>query len=309
MAICRQRQFRIAVVLTAGLLLLCPIVACHVKQPAAGQSQQPAAKQPGKPASSHPKEITNSLGMKLVLIPPGEFVMGSPDSDPNAQSDEKPQHRVRITKPFYLGVTEVTQEQYERVMGQNPSSFSAAGSGGEKDSGLRVFPAEMVSRFPVEMISWKNAMEFCRRLSQLPEEKTAGAVYRLPTEAEWEYACRAGTTTLWSFGNDKSRLEDYAWYLDNSLSSPHPAGQKKPNAWGLYDMHGNVFEWCADCYAADYYRTSPPTDPKGPDSGEFRVIRGGASLLSARFSRSAIRLKYSPGTRLPDLGFRVVRTP
>jgi eukaryotic-like serine/threonine-protein kinase len=146
-----------------------------------------------------PVEVTNSIGMKLKLIPPGGFTMGSPDSDSDAFDYEKPQHTVRITKPSYLGVTEVTQEQFERVMGSNPSNFKGA-------------------QLPVEQVSWEDAVEFCRKLSALPAERSAGRVYRLPTEAEWEYACRAGSRTKWSFGDSESSLGDYAWYTSNSAA-------------------------------------------------------------------------------------------
>ncbi len=192
-------------------------------------------------------EITNSIGMKLRLIPAGEFMMGSPETESN-RSDAELQHRVSITKPFYLGVTEVTQEQYQKVMGTNPSQFKGPQN-------------------PVEKVSWADAVEFCGKLSAMPAEKTAGHVYRLPTEAEWEYACRSGTTTAYSFGDDASRLGDYGWFKGNSDSKPHPVGEKKPNAWGLYDMNGNVYEWCQDRYGA--YPSGSATDPTGVSSGSI----------------------------------------
>ncbi|GIW90010.1 MAG: hypothetical protein KatS3mg109_0442 [Pirellulaceae bacterium] len=229
---------------------------------------------------------TNSIGMKLVLIPAGEFMMGSPEWDTDAYPDEKPQHRVRIYRPFYLAVTEVTQEQYQQVMGTNPSYFQGA------------------PKRPVENVSWNDAVEFCRRLSQ-----KEGKEYRLPTEAEWEYACRAGSTTRWSFGNDASELGEYAWYGGNSGGTTHPVGQKKPNAWGLYDMHGNVWEWCADWYDEVYYRTSPLDDPKGPDSGRFRVLRGGSWVYHRPGTfRCAFRYNGRPDLRYDAGGFRVART-
>ena len=241
---------------------------------------------PSRPPTTTPtipsgsKTITNSIGMKLVLIPAGEFIMGSPESDADAFENEHPQHRVKITKPFYLGVTEVTQEQYERVMGENPSQF--------KDDPQR----------PVETVSWEDADKFCERLSE-----KEGKMYHLPTEAEWEYACRAGSTTKWCFGDSESQLGDYAWYDEEYGSgSTHPVGQKKPNAWGLYDMHGNVWEWCVD-WKADYVNSSS-SDPTGPSSGSSRVFRGGSWYYTARNCRSAYR-HFSPGSERYFLGFRV----
>ena len=182
----------------------------------------------------HIQSETNSIGMKLVLIPAGEFLMGSPEGE--GYLVEHPQHRVRITKAFYLGTCEVTQEQYERVMGSNPSCFCKNGSGKDQVSG------QDTGSFPVEMVSWEDAVEFCRRLSELPGEKSAGRVYRLPTEAEWEYACRAGSSGRYGFGDQERGLGEHGWFSDNSHGKTHPVGQKKPNAWGLYDVHGNVWE-------------------------------------------------------------------
>ena len=170
--------------------------------------------------------------MVLVPIPAGEFTMGSPESEKD-RKDNETQHLVKITKPYYLGAYEVTQEQYERVMGKNLSD-----SKGENK--------------PVENVRWSEAVEFCRKLSE-----KEGVEYRLPTEAEWEYACRAGTSTAYSFGNDESQLGKYAWYRDNSIST-HPVGELKPNTWGLYDMHGNVWEWCQDLYARGWKTTCEP---------------------------------------------------
>jgi formylglycine-generating enzyme required for sulfatase activity len=232
-----------------------------------------------------PVEITNRFGMKLVLIPAGEFMMGSPGSDDDAFHDEKPQRRVKITKPFYLGVTEVTQEQYEQVMGENPSEF--------KDD----------PQCPVEKVSWEDAEKFCERLSE-----KEGKTYQLPTEAQWEYACRSGSTTKWCFGDSESQLDDYAWYDDNSGNTTHPVGQKKPNAWGLYDMHGNVWEWCANWWDDDYSESSS-TDPTGPSSGSVRVGRGGGWYDAAWYCRSAYRYGGPPGIGVDHLGFRVSLVP
>jgi len=231
-------------------------------------------------------EATNSIGMKLRLIPAGEFMMGSPETE-SERAGRETQHRVSITKPFYLGETEVTQEQYQKVMGKNPSHFKGPQN-------------------PVETVSWDDAVEFCRKLSAMPAEKTAGHVYRLPTEAEWEYACRTGTKTAYGFGDDASRLGDYGWFRGNSDSTTHPVGEKKPNAWDLYDMHGNVWEWCQDWYGD--YPSGSATDPTGATSGSSRVIRGGGWSFIAGYCRSAYRGWAPPEYRRSTLGFRVLRS-
>jgi formylglycine-generating enzyme required for sulfatase activity len=231
----------------------------------------------------------NSIGMKLVLIPAGEFQMGAADGESGANPDEKPQHRVRITKPFYLGVCEVTQAEYVRVMGRNPSNFKG------KDGLL-----------PVESVSWEEAQDFCRKLSGLPDEQRASAVYRLPTEAEWEYACRAGTETAYGLVEHADKLREFAWCGEDSASQTNPVGQKKPNAWGLYDVHGNVWEWCADWYGN--YLASAVEDPTGPITGSERVHRGGAWHSSAEFCRSAKRSDAPLDFRNDGLGFRVARS-
>ena len=246
-----------------------------------------AATSPGsEPNVSGGMGVTNSIGMKLRLIPAGEFMMGSPATESDRRDNET-QHRVSITKPFYMGVTEVTQEQYQKVMGTNPSGFQGPQN-------------------PIERVTWADAVEFCRKLSAMPAEKTAGHVYRLPTEAEWEYACRSGTTTSYSFGDSESELGAYAWYKDNSGKTTHPVGGKKPNAWGLYDMHGNVWEWCQDWYGP--YPGGSATDPIGVTSGSYRVFRGGSWYGYARGCRSANRSRDTPGHRDYDLGFRVLRS-
>jgi formylglycine-generating enzyme required for sulfatase activity len=224
------------------------------------------------------KGMTNSIGMKLVYIQPGEFQMGSNDGE----DDEKPLHTVKISKGFYMGIYEVTQEQYQKVMGNNPSEFEG-------------------SNLPVEMVSWDDAVEFCKKLSQ-----TEGKTYRLPTEAEWEYACRAGTTTKFSFGDSESQLGDYAWYNQNSGEKAHPVGEKKPNAWGLYDLHGNVWEWCHDWYGGGYYASSPTNDPQGPSSGQGRVIRGGGWSYGSGGCRVSFRVSINPNRRRVYIGFRLV---
>jgi formylglycine-generating enzyme required for sulfatase activity len=239
-----------------------------------------------------PKTITNSIGMKLVLIPKGTFMMGSPIEEEGAENDEE-QHQVTIGKDYYLGVTEVTQGQYEKVMGTNPSYFQK-----------RVIRKSDSSMYPVEQVSWEDAVEFCKKLSDLPEEKKAGRVYRVPTEAEWEYACRAGSKAAYSFGANSKTLGDYAWFGENSGGQIHPVGEKKANAWGLYDMHGNVWEWCSDWYGV--YPKGSVSDPSGPSEGSIRVIRGGGWDDGAAFCRSADRGGRGPSDRNDDRGgFRV----
>jgi len=253
---------------------------------AAAPSTQPVAQPSTQPAKGLTLDLGNKVMMKLVLIPAGKFMMGSPATEGGRYSEEGPQHEVTISKPFYMGVFEVTQEQYEQIMGQNPSTLKGA-------------------KKPVETVSWDEAVEFCKKLSQ----KT-GKTVQLPTEAQWEYAGRAGTKTRFGFGDKDEDLGDYAWWggFDNNGNSgkqTHPVGQKKPNAWGLYDMHGNVFEWCSDWYGEDYYAKSPMTDPQGPDSGSVRVLRGGSWYSPPQHCRSAFRSRSSPGDRYDDIGFRV----
>ncbi|MFH1421813.1 MAG: formylglycine-generating enzyme family protein [Planctomycetota bacterium] len=238
--------------------------------------------------------FTNSIGIKFVKIEAGEFMMGSPENEKDRQSDET-QHKVKITKPFYIQTTEVTQAQWKAVMGNNPSYFQGparAAAGGDD--------------LPVEKVSWDDAQEFIKKLNS----KEGKNVYRLPTEAEWEYACRAGSTTRFCYGDDESKLRDYAWYQDNSDSKTHPVGTKLPNAWGLYDMHGNVLEWCNDSYDAGYYTSSPANDPQGPTSGEGRVLRGGSwNSVVALFFRSASRGGDHRSYRLSKVyGFRLARS-
>jgi formylglycine-generating enzyme required for sulfatase activity len=236
------------------------------------------------------KEITNSIGMKLVLIPKGTFQMGSPIEEEGASNDEE-QHQVTISKDYYLGVTEVTQGQYEKVMGTNPSYHQK-----------RVIRKSDSSMYPVEQVSWEDAVEFCQKLSELPEEKKAGRVYRLPTEAEWEYACRAGSKTAFSFGESAQSLGDYAWFSGNA-KDPHPVGEKKPNAWGLYDMHGNVWEWCSDWYGD--YPKGAVNDPTGAREGSYRVVRGGSYNFGTASWRAAVRTSGLPSDRIVFFGFRV----
>ena len=243
--------------------------------------------------------LTNAIAMDLTRIPAGTFLMGAPESEPDHYYDELPQHAVTLTRPFYLGVYPVTQRQYQQVMGVNPSDFNPS-NGGSLDH-------------PVETVSWHDAVEFCRRLSEFPAEKAAGRVYRLPTEAEWEHACRAGTATPYSFGAACSGSEancDGHYPYGGAAKGPFlqrttKVGSYEPNAFGLYDMHGNVWEWCADWYDRDYYRASPVVDPVGPQVGEERMLRGGSWFFRAQRCRSAARLGVAPEGAYHIDGFRV----
>jgi formylglycine-generating enzyme required for sulfatase activity len=237
--------------------------------------------------------VVNSVGMVLVPIPAGEFQMGSPDSEAGLWPDDgKPQHLVKITKPFYLGVYEVTQSQYEKVMGSRPWQG--------KNSDLEG------PDYPASFVIWDDAVAFCRKLS-----KQEGVEYRLPTEAEWEYACRAGTTTAYSFGDNESKLGQYAWYDKNAWdideAYAHRVGRKLPNPWGLYDMHGNVWEWCQDWYAP-YGTEKTVSDPMGPARGTSRLLRGGSFFFQSSYVRSAFRYNNRPPTRYVVIGFRPSRT-
>jgi formylglycine-generating enzyme required for sulfatase activity len=250
-------------------------------QPGTSSGTQVAVGEYPQPPTA-PKTQRNSLGMEFVLIPAGTFQMGTNDSDAN--SNEQPAHTVRITRPFYLGKYEVTQGQWQAVMGNNPSRFT-----GDPNR-------------PVENVSWEDVQEFVRRLNS----REGGATYRLPTEAEWEYAARAGTTTRWSFGDDASQLGRYAWYEGNAGGQTHPVGQLQPNPWGLYGMHGNVWEWVQDWYGT--YTSGTAVDPAGLSSGSTRVNRGGSWNNTARNCRSANRNDDTPGNRNDNLGFRLLST-
>jgi formylglycine-generating enzyme required for sulfatase activity len=227
--------------------------------------------------------------------------MGSPVTDEDADDDERPQHHVEITEGFYIGIYPVTQSQHERVC---PTDYR-----------LQTERAN----FPIVNVSWFDAIGFCNELSKLEGllpfygveadsvSMEHGEGYRLPTEAEWEYACRAGTTTAWSYGEDMTRMEDFGWCECNASQ---PVGGKHPNAWGIYDMHGNVWEWCWDWYAPymEYVMSRVQRDPIGPSTGESRVIRGGSFFFEAWNARSAYRIGERPSTRSDTIGFRIVRT-
>jgi len=246
-------------------------------------------------------DLGNNVQMRLVLIPAGKFMMGSPAAEAGRGGDEGPQHEVTISKPFYMGVFEVTQEQYEQVMGNNPSSFKGA-------------------KNPVEAVFWDDAVEFCRKLSARTGKKVM-----LATEAQWEYACRAGTTTAFNTGDALKPWQANAVFpsskpgvLDRIMAwvgkffprkaktmKTTPAGSFSPNGFGLYDMHGNVWEWCSDWYA-DSYANAKNQDPAGPDSGSQRVYRGGSWYINPQNCRSAYRSWSYPGSVRFDNGFRVV---
>ena len=257
------------------------------------------------------REWTNTIGMKFVRIEAGEFLMGTtkdhaeqlmrlfPDSKRADFDDEQPQHSVKISQAFFLGIHEVTQGQYQAVMGENPSIFK-----GSDD-------------LPVEKVPWLDAVGFCNKLSERENRKpfyrmngrevtvVGGNGYRLPTEAEWEYACRANSATLYPFGDDAGKLGEHAWHDGNADSTTHPVGQKPPNAWGLYDMLGNVWEWCADGYDEKYYVSSLPVDPPGASGAPRRVVRGGSWFRSPWGCRPACRSSHMPAFRNDRTGLRV----
>lgn len=263
----------------------------------------------------HDVDLGNGVKLTLVLIPPGEFMMGSPEAERQVAleaataandswaisriSAEAPQHRVKITRPFYLGKYEVTQVQWQAVMGNNPSEFKA--------------PAN-----PVEQVSWDDVQSFLAKLNAMGTRRVSAAKaarvaldvkYALPTEAQWEYACRAGTAAAFHFGDDWTMPGQYGWFRENSGGSTHPVGRKPPNAWGLHDMHGNVWEWCADWFQERYYATSPIDDPPGPASGPTRVSRGGSWHTGALHCRSAYRGTGRLDYRINSLGFRLALVP
>jgi len=242
--------------------------------------------------------ITNSLGMQFALIPPGLFWMGSSHHRGPADEDEFPAHLVEITKPFFLGVHHVTQGQYQRIMRRNPSYFGPKGAGAAATQHLDR------DNLPVESVSFEDIELFCRRLSDRVEEKKAGRRYGLPTEAQWEYACRAGIChTAYHFG---SRLRiRLARFNGHGNRHPLPVGSHLPNLFGLHDMHGNVWEWTADWYDADYYSKSPLRDPTGPATGHRRVLRGGGWSTPPELCRSALRGHNSTDARHNYNGFRL----
>jgi formylglycine-generating enzyme required for sulfatase activity len=262
-------------------------------------------------AAQEPTPVAPPSLLDMVPIPPGESLMGSGDDDPQAYQDEKPQHRVQV-EGFLMARTAVTRDQYREVMGTVPEEW-------KEDE-----PGDL----PANWVSWNDAVDFCNRLSEREgftlcyrkedagvEVDPAADGYRLPTEMEWEYACRAGTTTPWFFGASDDKAGDYAWYDENSQGSPHPVCGKKANSFGLHDMAGNVWEWCWDCWHDDY--SAWVETPNGGlvvnsltnERCDRRVLRGGSFLNSARFLRSALRDRVDAVSRYSFLGFRCVRVP
>jgi formylglycine-generating enzyme required for sulfatase activity len=250
-----------------------------------------------KESAGAPGEVKGEAGTEMVLLEAGRFTMGD-----EKEIDATP-HEVAVSS-FYIDKYLVTQEQYDKIMGGNPSRWK-----GDKN--------------PVEQVRWSDAVKYCNARSvaeglqpcydlQTWECNFEANGYRLPTEAEWEYACRAGSKTAYFFGNDSAKISDYAWVASNAGGKPHPVGQKKSNPWGLYDMHGNVWEWCNDFYQVDYYQQSPAEDPRGPKEGETKVVRGGAWKFSTYSSRSGYRYNEDPGYSdvcfgYDIYGFRCVR--
>jgi formylglycine-generating enzyme required for sulfatase activity/serine/threonine protein kinase len=298
-----------------------PKPAMEVKESLVEKSTDKAAglqkRQPTAP-DNRPEPITNSIGMKMVLIPAGTFLMGSPDADKHAGKVEKPTHPVRITHSFYLGVTEVTRGQFRRFVDDAGYQTEAEkdGNGGNRwNEENKKFEQnarytwqnpgfEQTDEHPVVNVSWNDAVAFVHWLSH-----KEGKSYRLPTEAEWEYACRAKSTNRYPFADDASKLGEHAWSNGSSESKSHPIGQKLPNAWGLYDMLGNVREWCADWFDEKYYASSPSADPPGASSASHRVLRGGCWSDSPRGCRPALRDRAAPWWGDNCIGFRLALVP
>jgi formylglycine-generating enzyme required for sulfatase activity len=330
--------------------LICRLLVCGVGRAGEGEGEKPAravAPFDANQALSHQEawarrlsttvETTNAMGLELVLIPPGEFLMGSSaeeikqglaeatefriGADRRYVATEGPQHRVVITKPFRLSATEITVGQFRRFLessGYQTDSQRLGGGNTHERKNKKGLPGPddyvhdpalsyaapgypVIDESPATQVSWNDAVAFCDWLSR--EEK---ARYRLPTEAEWEYACRAGTTTDYSHGDDLAKLAEYAWYGDEGKGRSSAVGTKRPNPFGLFDMHGSAREWCADWYDATWYKRSPVEDPAGPESGTGRVLRGGKWLNKPPFLRSAFRFDMWPTYRSRYFGFRVV---
>lgn len=272
------------------------------------------------------EDLGGGVTLEMVEIPAGSFLMGSPEREAGRYDHEGPQHKVMISQPFYMGKYPVTQSQWRAVprilkvnmdLPSDPSTFRGDNLPAEEviwedDVERWIGVLDYDDNLPAEEVSWEEAMEFCARLS-----KATGKTYRLPTEAEWEYACRAGTTTPFAFGETITPVivnydGNYAYASalkgENRQKTTSVGSLGVANGFGLYDMHGNVWEWCMDWYSGNYYSQSPGTDPKGPDTGSARVMRGGSSLYPAHDCRSAFRRGHTPGYRALAFGFRLLRT-
>jgi formylglycine-generating enzyme required for sulfatase activity len=290
------------------IAMLPPLVPPPPPPPAAPTVLTPKPKRVVQSSRSLPKQVANFLDMKFVLIPAGTFVMGSPPDEAGRGADEGPQHEVTIARPFYLAIYPVTQAQYQRILRTNPSHFCRSGRGKEAVKDLDP------QTLPVERVTWGNAVVFCRKLSEWPEEQRQGRKYRLPTEAEWEYACRGDSLQPFHLGLSlSSTLANFDGNYPYSgaprgpfLKRTSPVGSYPPNALGLYDLHGNVWEWCLDWYGEQYYQESPAEDPSGPATGDRRVVRGGCWSSPGGNCRTAYRGKLEPGDHLYRVGFRVV---
>ena len=261
--------------------------------------ERPQQSPSGPRTATAPEAVTTKLGIEMLDLPAGSFTMG----DNSGDSDEQPAHQVSVSR-FSIDVHEVTQENYEKLMGKNPAKFKNPES-------------------PVERASWVSAAQYCNMRSSMEGFEPCYDTqtyrcnfeangYRLPTEAEWEYACRAGTTTPWSLGANQAGLTKHAWFKANGEKTTHPVARKEPNPWGLYDMHGNVAEWCNDFYAESYGHGEGTLDPSGPASGEERVLRGGSWKSSPASCRSSARYSEPPGFAdvcfgYEAYGFRCVR--
>ncbi|MBC1193637.1 SUMF1/EgtB/PvdO family nonheme iron enzyme [Microcystis aeruginosa BLCCF108] len=279
-----------------GFRVVCVPTVTSTQLPIATVTPTPSPKVSPSPPSSPPpppakltlftENLPKGITLEMVSLPAGQFLMGSPDSDPDARDFEKPQHQVKVNS-FAIGKYPVTQAQYQAVMGTNPSRFK---------NWFKNNPQN-----PVENVNWNDAQAFCQKLSQI-----TGKTYRLPTEAEWEYACRAGTTTRYYFGDDASQLGDYAWYKGNSQDKTHPVGQKKPNAWGLHDMSGNVWEWCEDDWHDNYIGAPKDGSAWLTNDNDYQIVRGGSWYLNPNSCRSAYRVNFNRRDDGNSLGFRVV---
>jgi formylglycine-generating enzyme required for sulfatase activity len=264
--------------LTTGFLLLvfCTFIGCDRSPSESGNANRNTVATVLKPKLV--VDMGKGITMDFVLVRTGTFLMGSEKGEAN----ERPIHKVVITKPFYLGKYEVTQEQWQSLMANNPSFVEG-------------------TKHPVESVSWNDCQEFLARLNAKLKQMKA----TLPTEAQWEYACRAGSTGEYCYGDGEANLGEYSWCATNSTGTTHPVGGKKPNAWGLYDMHGNVWEWCSDRYADNYYAESPAQDPTGPASGTNHVARSGSWYCVGYRNRSAFRLGFAADHKFTRRGLRV----